>query len=184
MTSVASKAEPGGKTSMGKAPHVRDPKVLCPLQQLGLLNLPIFQKQAEVSSLEAALWKSTGFQESWVSFSVQVVKFLRAPEAAWSRLAYCWLTESSQLRWSAQDPRPSVRIILQVLALLYRWEQDADIRGLVWALTAWGQGAGGRRETELDNSNESPVLEAVTSRCQFSSLTWVNVNSGWVTQQT
>lgn len=74
---------------MSKAPRVRDPKVLCPLQQLGLLNLPIFQKQAEVSSLEAALWKSTGFQESWVSFSVQVVKFLRAPEAAWFRLAYC-----------------------------------------------------------------------------------------------
>lgn len=46
-----------------------------PLQQRGLSDLPIFQKQAQVGSLEAELRKSAGFQGAQGSFSLLVVKF-------------------------------------------------------------------------------------------------------------
>lgn len=59
-----------------------------PLQQRGLSDLPIFQKQAQVSSLEAVLRKSAGFQggAGFLLFAGRQV--LRAPKVAWSGLAY------------------------------------------------------------------------------------------------
>lgn len=54
-----------------------DPKVLWPLQQLGLLNLSIFLKQVGFGSLEVVLWKSAGFQGALISFPMLVAKLQR-----------------------------------------------------------------------------------------------------------
>lgn len=60
LTSAASKTKLGGICS-------GDPKGLWLLQQLGLLNLPIFLKQMGLGSLELVLWKSAGFLGALIS---------------------------------------------------------------------------------------------------------------------
>lgn len=60
-----------------RLPRHRAPTLgMDPLRQRGLSDLPIFQKQAQVSSLEAVMRKSAGLQGgARASFSLLVVKF-------------------------------------------------------------------------------------------------------------